>query len=86
MPIGKFFQRHLHFDRGAGRGADRQRRGGLQEAGWLTATPVAGPRLEWLGTYPTAETLAAQVVMLVIVVAGFGFNMLSARRPTPAKA
>jgi hypothetical protein len=30
--------------------------------------------------------LAAQVVMLVIVVAGFGFNMLSARRPTPAKA
>ena len=28
----------------------------------------------------------AQVVMLVIVVAGFGFNMLSARRPIPAKA
>ena len=86
MPIGKFFSATsiligvlavVLIGKGAA---------ALQEAGWLTATPVAGPRLEWLGTYPTAETLAAQVVMLVIVVAGFGFNMLSARRPIPAKA
>ena len=86
MPIGKFFSATsilvgvlavVLIGKGAA---------ALQEAGWLTATPVAGPRLEWLGTYPTAETLAAQAVMLVIVVAGFGFNMLSARRPTPAKA
>ncbi len=65
-----------------GKGAAALRRGRLADghASRWPAPGVAG------ALYPTAETLAAQVVMLVIVVAGFGFNMLSARRPIPAKA
>lgn len=52
----------------------------LQEAGWLSATPIAGPRLEWLGLYPTSQTVLAQALVLAVVVLGFGYNLWSARR------
>lgn len=86
MPIGKFFSATAIMVAVLavvliGKGASA-----LQEAGWISATPVDGPRMEWLGTYPTAETLAAQVVVLLIVLVGFGLNILSARRAEKAKA
>ncbi len=86
MPIGKFFSA-TSFLVGflavvlIGKGASA-----LQEAGWIGATPVNGPRMEWLGVYPTAQTLTTQILMLAIVLIGFGFNMMSARRAIAAKA
>ena len=52
----------------------------LQEAGWVGATPVAFPRVELLGVFPTLETLLAQAVVLLIVVLGFSYNRAVARR------
>ena len=37
----------------------------LQETGWISLTPVAGvPRIDFLGVYPTIETLLAQGVLI----------------------
>lgn len=52
----------------------------LQEAGWISATPVNAPRLDLLGMFPTLETLAAQLIVLAIALSGFGWNTLSARK------
>lgn len=51
----------------------------LQEAGWISATSVAGvPRASALGIYPTLETLAAQGLLVAFaIVAG---AVLSRRR------
>lgn len=46
----------------------------LQEAGWLSVSLVDFPRITLLGIYPTAQTLAAQVLVLVVLVAGFWIN------------
>jgi len=52
----------------------------LQEAGWVGATPVAAPRIDLLGVYPTAQTLTAQAVVLLVVLAGFALNILRGRK------
>jgi high-affinity iron transporter len=55
----------------------------LQEAGFIGVTPLAGfPRSMLIGLYPTLETLAAQGVMILLLVAGF----LYANRKAPAAA
>jgi high-affinity iron transporter len=41
----------------------------LQEAGTIDADAIAFPRIEWLGIYPTLQTLAAQALALAIAVA-----------------
>lgn len=52
---------------------------GLQEAGLLSITPLAGaPRSGMLGLYPTVQTLLAQSLAAVIVVAGFLVNRRAA--------
>jgi high-affinity iron transporter len=41
----------------------------LQDAMILEATPVAGvPQIDWLGLYPTVETLTVQAVVTAIVL------------------
>ncbi len=53
----------------------------LQEAGYLPVTPWPGlPRSELLGIYPTRETIVAQLVMAVLLVAGFLWNRRSAAK------
>lgn len=84
MPIGKFFAVSSLLVAVlavvlAGKGV-----AGLQEAGWLGVSPIAAPRIEALGMFPTAQTLAAQLATLAIALIGFGFNALTARRPKPA--
>ncbi len=38
----------------------------LQEAGWLSITPVTGvPTITWLGLYPTQESIFAQLLLLI---------------------
>ncbi len=55
----------------------------LQEAGLIGVTPLSGfPRSVMLGVYPTLETLVAQFVTALLLVAGF----LYARRPAKAAA
>ena len=84
MPIGKFFSLSSILVAVlavvlAGKGV-----AGLQEAGWLSASPIHWPRIEVLGIYPSAETTIAQAVVLVIALAGFALNSAKARRPRPA--
>jgi high-affinity iron transporter len=80
MPIGRFFSITSGFVAvlaviliGKGVAA-------LQEAGWIGVTPVDFARVDLLGVLPTAETLAAQALIIAIIVVGFGFNRISAVR------
>lgn len=80
MPIGKFFSFSSVLVAAlavvlVGKGI-----AGLQEAGWLTATPVLGPRMPVLGLYPTIQTYAAQLALLLAAGLGFGFNLVKARK------
>jgi high-affinity iron transporter len=84
MPIGKFFS----FTSGfvavlavilIGKGV-----AALQEAGWVGVTPVSFPRIDMLGVLPTAETLGSQALILAILLAGFGYNRISAARRVKA--
>jgi high-affinity iron transporter len=56
----------------------------LQEAGWVGLSPVPVPRIEWIGVFPTWQSLSAQVAVVVIVVLAFVWNRRGAR--TPARA
>jgi high-affinity iron transporter len=72
LPIGKFFQYSAALIAVlavvlAGKGF-----AALQEAGLIGVTPLAGfPRSPILGLYPTAETLGAQLAMVLLLAAGF---------------
>lgn len=54
----------------------------LQEAGWLPQALVQAPRIDWLGIYPTLQSLTAQLVVAVAAVAGFILNA----RSTPTRS
>lgn len=58
----------------------------LQEAGVVDITPIAGPRLDWLGVYPTAETAIAQLAVLGAFLALAGWAFVKSRAPAPATA
>ncbi|MGE5547542.1 MAG: FTR1 family iron permease [Solirubrobacterales bacterium] len=56
----------------------------LQEARWASITPLAGfPRIPALGLFPTAETLAAQAVLLGILVPMVGLWAVRRLRTAP---
>ena len=60
----------------------------LQEAGWVAQALVSAPRIEWLGVYPSWQSLIAQVAVAVAAAIGFWMNMRSSRaavRATDAK-
>ncbi len=46
----------------------------LQEADWVHATPVAFPRIDLLGMFPTWQTLLAQLVVLALVLIAYFAN------------
>ncbi|MCE7032856.1 cytochrome c/FTR1 family iron permease [Lysobacter sp. GX 14042] len=46
----------------------------LQEAGWMSLSPVAFPRIDLLGISPTWETLGAQVLVIAVLAIGFMAN------------
>ncbi len=55
----------------------------LQEAGLFGVTPLPGiPTVSILGIFPTAEAIGAQVVSLIVLLAGFQWN----RRERPREA
>ena len=51
----------------------------LQEAGWIGQAVVAVPRIDWLGIYPSWQSLLAQIVVAVIAIGGFYLNARSSR-------
>jgi high-affinity iron transporter len=52
----------------------------LQEAGWLATTPVVFPRIDWLGVFPSQQSLLAQAFILSIVIIAFFVNRRGAIR------
>lgn len=80
MPIGKFFSATSILVAVLAVVLVGKGMSSLQEAGWVDATPLAFPRVELLGMYPTLETLLAQAVVLVVLIAGFTYNRAAARR------
>lgn len=80
MPIGKFFSISSVLVAMlavvlAGKGV-----AALQEAGWLSASPLPAPRIDVLGIFPSTETLLAQMVVLLIALFGCWFNTTTGRR------
>ena len=75
LPIGKFFALSAALVAVlAGKGV-----AALQEAGMINASAVRGlPRIEVLGIYATLQTLAAQVAVLGVLIAGFVYNRRAA--------
>ena len=74
LPIGKFFNWSSLLVAVlavvlAGKGV-----AALQEAGWISLGRVAAPRIDWLGIFPTWQTLLAQVVVLAVAAGGFWMN------------
>ena len=54
--------------------------GALQEAGMVPLTLLSGvPRISWLGIFPTAQALGAQLLTLLVLVYGFSSNRRSSR-------
>ncbi|MEF2156083.1 cytochrome c/FTR1 family iron permease [Luteimonas sp. FXH3W] len=51
----------------------------LQEAGWVGQALVAAPRIDWLGVYPSWQSLLAQLTVAVIAMGGFYFNARTSR-------
>ncbi|SOY44429.1 hypothetical protein CBM2585_A130016 [Cupriavidus taiwanensis] len=41
------------------------------------------PRVDWLGLFPTLETVVSQIVVALIAVGGFGLNLFSAQKSRP---
>jgi high-affinity iron transporter len=55
----------------------------LQAAGWVSTTMVSGvPRIDVIGLYPTAQTLAAQGALLLCVVYALLVTIRRARQGT----
>jgi high-affinity iron transporter len=51
----------------------------LQEAGWIGQALVAAPQVEWLGLYPTWQSILAQLVVAAIAIFGFLANTRGAK-------
>ncbi|WP_428060208.1 hypothetical protein [Brevundimonas sp.] len=49
----------------------------MQEAGLISLHPLALPRFDWLGFYPTIEGVLAQ--LLAIAALAFGFIMATGK-------
>lgn len=52
---------------------------GLQEAGLLHTSPIAFPRIDLLGIYPSWQSLLAQLSVLLMAVTAFVVNLRSTR-------
>ncbi len=80
LPLGRFFSASsalialLAFVL-AGKGV-----AALQEAGWIGVSIAPVPRVEWLGIYPTWQSLGMQLLVLVLLAAGFAINVARSRR------
>ena len=51
----------------------------LQEAGWIAALAINTPRIDFLGIFPSAQALGAQIVVAAVIILGFAMNARVAR-------
>jgi high-affinity iron transporter len=51
----------------------------LQEAGWVPQALIAVPRIEWLGVYPSWQSLLAQLLVATVAIVCFIVNTRSAQ-------
>jgi len=51
----------------------------LQEAGWIAQSLISMPRVEWLGVYPSWQSVLAQIVIAAASIIGFFINARSGR-------
>ena len=56
----------------------------LQEAGWIPVTIAPIPHVELLGIYSTWQPVVAQIAILLLLAAGFAFNVVRGRRKAGA--
>ncbi|MEO7066922.1 MAG: FTR1 family protein [Rhodanobacter sp.] len=56
----------------------------LQEAGWVGVNVAPIPHIELLGIYSTWQTVAAQLLIIVLLAIGFAFNVHRGRQLTRA--
>ncbi len=83
LPLRRFFQANgflmfalaLTF---AGKGVTA-----LQEAGWIDVTFIGVPRVDWLGIYPTAQSIGTQLV--VLCMGAFWLTFMTYRKPPYCK-
>lgn len=52
----------------------------LQKVGLLENTPLLIPRVDALGVYPSFQTMGAQVLVILIIVASLVYNRMSQRK------
>ncbi|HKA89270.1 MAG TPA: FTR1 family protein [Haliangiales bacterium] len=55
----------------------------LQEAGAVGITPIPAPRIDWLGVFPTLQSVGAQLIVLVAFVV-VAMIAVARRQPEPA--
>ncbi len=85
LPIGKFFAYSSALIAILAVALIGKGSAALQEAGYLPITPWPGfPRNELLGIYPTRETIAAQILMVIMLGCGFLWNRRADSRGTGA--
>ena len=53
----------------------------LQKVGVFASTPLAIPRIDLIGLYPSVQTLLAQLLIVVVIVLSVAYNMRSQPRP-----
>ena len=51
----------------------------LQKVGFLQLTPLSMPRIDVLGVCPSVQTIAAQVAVLLIIIASVAYNLRGQR-------
>jgi high-affinity iron transporter len=59
--------------------------GALQEAGWVPLDPVAFPTVPILGIYPNWQGLTLQVLVLILIAAGFLYQHRTPQQPPAGK-
>src|SRR5699024_253124 len=79
LPIGKFFSASSMLIAVLAVVLTGKGMAALQEAGWIPVTVAPAPHIELFGIYPTWQSLLAQLVVILMLGAGFTFNMLRGR-------
>jgi high-affinity iron transporter len=58
----------------------------LQKVGFLEASSIAFPRIDFLGIYPTTQSIGGQLVIVAIILAGITYNRRGTSNETRALA
>lgn len=52
----------------------------LQKVGVFASTPIAIPRIDLIGLYPSVQTLLAQLMIVAVIIASVAYNIRSQRQ------